>query len=64
VDVPNDIKLATTILVSLIIEEAWQSEGETESESIGSYSITYRKTETNKSKIDRAIETLKRYRKN
>ena len=63
VDVPNDIKLATTILVSLIREEAWQSEGETESESIGSYSITYRKTETNKSKIDRAIETLKRYRK-
>ena len=61
--VPNDIKLATTILVSLIIEEAWQSEGETDSESIGSYSITYKKTETNKSKIDRAILTLNRYRK-
>ena len=61
--VPNDIKLATTILVSLIIEEAWQSEGETESESIGNYSITYKKTETNKSKIDRAIEILNRYRK-
>jgi len=63
VAVPSDVELAATILVSLILEEAWQSEGETESESIGSYSITYKKTETNKSKIDRAIFTLNRYRK-
>ncbi len=61
--VPPDIKLASTILVSLIIEEAHQSEGETESESIGNYSITYRKTEANKSKVDRAIGIINRYKK-
>ena len=63
VEVPADTKLASTILVSLIIEEAHQSEGETESESIGNYSITYRKTEANKSKVDRAIGIINRYKK-
>jgi len=62
-EVPSDIELAATTLASLIIEEAWQSEGETESESIGNYSITYRKTEKNKSKLDRAIAVLNSYRR-
>jgi len=60
---PADITLATTILVSLIIEEAHQTEGETESETIGNYSVTYRKTEANKSKIDRAMSIINRYKK-
>ena len=63
INCPADINLATTILVSLMFEEAHQSEGETESESIGNYSITYRKTEANKSKLDRAINILNRYKK-
>jgi len=63
VEVPADIKLASTILVSLIIEEAHQSEGETESETIGNYSVTYKKTEANKGKVARAIGILNRYRK-
>jgi len=60
---PADIKLAATILVSLIIEEAWQSEGETQTESIGSYSITYKKTEKNQSKFEMAKSILDKYRK-
>jgi len=63
VAVPADIKLATTILVSFIIEESWQSEGETESESIGTYSITYRKSAKNQSKFDRVKTILNRYKK-
>jgi hypothetical protein len=61
--VPSDIKLAATIMVSLIIEEAHQSEGETDSESIGSYSVSYKKSDTNQNKVSRAKTILDRYRK-
>lgn len=39
---PRDIKLAATVLVSGIINNAWQSEGEIASMSIGRYSVTYK----------------------
>lgn len=40
--VPKDVKFAATVLVSGIINNAWQSEGEVASMSIGRYSVTYK----------------------
>lgn len=41
-EVPMDIKLAATVLVSGIINNAWDSAGEVASMSIGRYSVTYK----------------------
>jgi len=60
---PADIKLAATILASLIIENAWESQDETENESIGTYSITYNKSSNNDDKFNQAMNILKYYRK-
>lgn len=46
--VPMDIKLAATVLVSGIINNAWQSEGEVQSMTVGRYSVTYK----TKSQVD------------
>jgi hypothetical protein len=43
--VPQDIKLAATILVAGIINNAWQSESEVQSTTIGRYSVTYKTKE-------------------
>lgn len=43
--VPKDIKLAATVLVAGIINNAWQSEGEVQSMTIGRYSVTYKTKE-------------------
>lgn len=40
--VPADIKFAATVLVAGIINNAWQSEGEIQSQTIGRYSVTYK----------------------
>jgi len=42
VTAPGDIKFAATVLVAGIINNAWLSEGEVQSESIGRYSVTYK----------------------
>jgi hypothetical protein len=63
VSCPADIKLAATILVSFMIEEAWESQSETESETIGSYSITYNKSNKNTSKFDRLKSILDSYKR-
>lgn len=43
--IPKDIKLAATVLVSGIINNAWDSAGEVQSMSIGRYSVTYKTKE-------------------
>ena len=40
--VPADIKIAATVMVAGIINNAWQSEGEIASMTIGRYSVTYK----------------------
>jgi hypothetical protein len=45
VDVPKDIKLATTVIVAGIINEAWESSSEISSLSIGAYSVSYKTRE-------------------
>lgn len=62
VEAPADIKLAATILVSLMIEEAWESQSETESETIGSYSISYNKSDDNRQKMKRLKSILQSYK--
>lgn len=57
---PYDIAFATMILVVGIINYALQSEGEVKSETIGSYSITY-KDEKQWQDFDRAKEILDHY---
>lgn len=59
--VPKDIKLAATVLVAGIINNAWQSEGEIASMSIGRYSVTYK----TKSQVDdfNKIEEILAYNK-
>lgn len=44
-EVPEDIVLAATVLVSGIINNAWQSEGEIESMTIGRYQVSYKTQE-------------------
>ena len=61
-DVPLDLKHAATVLVAGIINYSNSSAGEVKSESIGRYSVTY-STDTEKVDYDRALETIKRYRR-
>lgn len=58
---PKDIKFAATVLVAGIINNAWQSEGEVQSMTIGRYSVTYK----NKSQVDdfNRIEEILGYNK-
>lgn len=59
--VPKDIKFAATVLVAGIINNAWQSEGEVASMTIGRYSVTYK----TKSQVDdfNKIEEILAYNK-
>lgn len=41
-EVPKDIKLAATVLAAGIINNAWNSEGEVASMTVGRYSVTYK----------------------
>lgn len=47
-EMKKDIKFAATVLVAGIVNNAWQSEGEVQSMSIGRYSVTYK----NKAQVD------------
>ncbi len=60
VAVPNDISFATTVLVCGIINYSLQAEGEVKSESIGSYSVTY-KEEKQWQDFERAKHILESY---
>lgn len=60
---PADITLAATIITGLVVEVSEDTGSETDSESIGSYSISYRKTKDNESKFRQAISILNSYRK-
>jgi hypothetical protein len=62
VDVPEDIALVATVLVSGIINFSNQSEGEVQSKTIGNYSVSY-KTEKQWVDFDRVPEILKYYKK-
>lgn len=57
-DIPADIEFAATVLVAGIINFSDQAEGEVQSMSIGSYSVTY-KTESQKEDFTQAKEILK-----
>lgn len=61
VEVPADVKLVATILVSDIIEESMSAEGEVQSMSIGRYSVTY-KTEERWGSIPQVKELIETYR--
>jgi hypothetical protein len=62
VAVPADIKQAATIFVSGIINFSDEGKGEVQSESIGAYSVSY-KTSQERDDFNRAIDTLKNYKK-
>lgn len=61
--VPKDIKLAATVLVAGIINNAWQSEGEVQSMTIGRYSVTYKTKQQvdDFNKIEEILAFNKRY---
>lgn len=61
--VPKDIKLAATVLVAGIINNAWQSEGEIASMTIGRYSVTYKTKQQvdDFNKIEEILSYNKRY---
>lgn len=61
--VPKDIKMAATVLVAGIINNAWQSEGEVASMTIGRYSVTYKtKAQVDDfNKIEEILAYNKRY---
>lgn len=56
-EVPEDITFAATVLVAGIINNAWQSEGEIQSMTIGRYQVTY-KTEEQVNDFKRVGEIL------
>lgn len=62
VSCPNDISFATTVFVVGIINYSLSAEGEVKSETIGSYSVTF-KEEKQWQDFDRAKEILKNYTK-
>lgn len=62
IDCPADIAFATLILVVGIINFSGNMEGEIKSESIGSYSVTY-KDKTSWQDFDRAKRILQQYKK-
>lgn len=41
-NVPRDIEFAATVLLAGIIQNAWQTEGEVQSMTIGRYTVTYK----------------------
>lgn len=59
---PDDIAFAATVLTAGIINFSNQSEGEVQSKTIGSYTITY-KTDRQWRDFDRVDEILKYYKK-
>ena len=62
VDCPRDITLATTILVSGIINYAWKDEGEVQSMTIGRYTVSY-KNEKQWQDFEKIEEILTYYQK-
>jgi len=62
VAVPTDIKRAATVFVAGIINFSDEGKGEVSSETIGAYSVSY-KTTQERDDFNRAIETLKAYKK-
>jgi len=60
--VPEDVKMAATVLVAGIINFSNNAEGEVKTMSIGRYSVTY-KDKTEWMDYDRALDILKGYRK-
>jgi len=61
--VPLDIKLAATVMVAGIINNAWQSEGEVASMTIGRYSVTYKTKQQmdDFTKIEEILQFNKKY---
>jgi len=62
VEAPDDIKFAATVMVAGIINYSLNAEGETQSESIGSYSVSY-KNEKQWQDFDRIQAILKYYKR-
>lgn len=60
--IPQPIKWATTVLVAGIVNNAYQSEGEVQQETIGRYSVTY-KSEKEINDFEEAKKIIKLYRK-
>ena len=62
-EVPEDIKFVCTVLVSGIIQQSLSHEGEVKSESVGSWSITYKdeKQWRDFERIESILERYKRY---
>lgn len=62
--VPKQVKMAATILVSGIIQNAWQAEGEIQSISLGRYQVTYRSVEEVAAKhpeVEEMLQAVKRF---
>lgn len=62
-NVPRDIEFAATVLVAGIIQNAWQSEGEVQSMTIGRYTVTYKDAEQIQdfNKVSDILEYNKKY---
>jgi len=57
VDVPEDIRYATTVLTSAVFLAQTNTEGEVESEKIGNYQVKYR-SEKHKDDAERAMDII------
>lgn len=62
-EVPPSIKFAATSLLAGIINEAWQSEGEIASVSVGRFTVTYKQLEEQMQKQPEVMDIINQFKR-